>query len=308
MSKQADVVVFGSGVAGLSAGMYAAFYGLKTLVLETLMPGGQVINADKIENFPGFPDGVTGPELVTNIESQGSNYGMELNITHVQSVDVKGAVKQAQTADGPIAAKALIIATGGKRNLLNVPGESELEGMGVSHCATCDGGFFANQEIAMVGGGDNALDEAIYLTGLCSKVYLIHRRSEFRAAKTLVDRVKENPKIQVMTDMVVDGIEGSQKVEALALRSVKTEEKSKLPVSGVFVCVGYNPNSDWLQGAVPMDTGGHVIVDLGMATQVPGVFAAGEVRQRSARQLATVAGDGVTAAISAYNYIKGLSQ
>lgn len=308
MTKQYDVVIFGSGVAGMSAGLYASFYGLKALVLEKLMPGGQIINADIIENFPGFHEGIRGVDLVTNLESQGSKYGMELSIAAVESADLKGQPKQIGTSDGPITAKAVVIATGGQRTTLGVPGESELEGMGVSHCATCDGDFFANQEIAVVGGGDNAFDEAIYLTKMCARVHLIHRRGQFRAAKALVDRARVNPKVRFVTDTAVDAIEGLQKVEALALRNVKTEEKSRLPVAGVFVCVGYEPATAWLEGAVPVDSGGHVVVDLDMATQVPGVFAAGEARQRSARQLATVAGDGVTAAISAFRYIQGLAK
>ena len=304
MSGVYDVVVLGGGVTGLSASMYSVRAGLKTLLLEQSMLGGQIINADVIENYPGFPQGITGPDLVMALEEQASKFGLEYAFGEVLGLDVQRRPMAVRTEGDEFLARAIIISTGGERNKLGVPGEEEFEGRGVSHCATCDGYFFAEQEVVVVGGGDSAIDEGLYLTQICSKVTVVHRRDQLRASNILQQRAFQNPKMSFLFDTAVESIGGDEAVRGVGLRNLKTEERRELATAGVFIYVGYHPSTRPFRDVIPMDGGGHLKVDLGMATEVPGVFAAGDCRWHSARQLVSGAGDGVTAALSAYAYLE----
>ena len=304
MSDVYDLAIIGSGFTGLSAGVQATRMRMKTILIEQMIMGGQILNTDLVENYPGFPKGVSGMDLITGAEEQASNAGLEYGFGAVTGIDASKQPIELLGDGERWLAKTVIIAAGGEHRKLGVPGESELEGRGVSHCATCDGMFFQDQAVAVIGGGDSAMDEGLYLTKMCSKVYIISRDEEFTGLKILSERVAENPKIEVIHDTVVDSINGDGSVTSLTLRDVKTEEKRELEVSGIFAYIGADPATAPFAAAVPTDGGGHVKVDLRMATEVPGVFAAGECRWQSTRQLANSAGDGVTAAIAAYEWLQ----
>ena len=310
MSDVYDVVIIGGGITGLSAGIYTTRAKLKTVLVERSVFGGQIINADVIENYPGFPNGVTGIDLVTTTEEQASKFGLDYAFGEVTGIEVGRQPLVVRTADEEFQTRAIIVSSGGDHVKLGVPGEKELEAKGVSYCATCDGNFFTGQPVAVIGGGDSALDEGLYLTRMCEKVTVIHRRDTLRAAQVLQERALANPKIEFIWDTVVESINGNGKgngngqVGSLTLRNVKTGDQSELIASGVFIYVGFKPNSSPFQGVLDMDAGGHVKVDLMMRTNVPGVFAAGDIRWQSTRQLANAAGDGVTAAIAAYEYLE----
>ena len=304
MSDVYDLAIIGSGFTGLSAGVQATRMRMKTILIEQMIMGGQILNTDLVENYPGFPKGVSGMDLITGAEEQASNAGLEYGFGAVTAIDASKQPIELLGDGERWLAKTVIIAAGGEHRKLGVPGESELEGRGVSHCATCDGMFFQDQAVAVIGGGDSAMDEGLYLTKMCSKVYIISRDEEFTGLKILSERVAENPKIEVIHDTVVDSINGEDSVKGLTLRDVKTEEKRELEVSGIFAYIGADPATAPFASAVPTDGGGHVKVDLRMATEVPGVFAAGECRWQSTRQLANSAGDGVTAAIAAYEWLQ----
>ena len=304
MSDVYDLAIIGSGFTGLSAGVQATRMRMKTILIEQMIMGGQILNTDLVENYPGFPKGVSGMDLITGAEEQASNAGLEYGFGAVTAIDASKQPIELLGDGERWLAKTVIIAAGGEHRKLGVPGESELEGRGVSHCATCDGMFFQDQAVAVIGGGDSAMDESLYLTKMCSKVYIISRDEEFTGLKILSERVAENPKIEVIHDTVVDSINGDGSVTSLTLRDVKTEEKRELEVSGIFAYIGADPATAPFAAAVPTDGGGHVKVDLRMATEVPGVFAAGECRWQSTRQLANSAGDGVTAAIAAYEWLQ----
>jgi len=299
-----DLVIIGGGAAGLSAGLYAARARMKTVLVERVFMGGQIVNTGTIENYPGFPKGIAGPELAAAFEEQASNAGLEYTFGEVTGIDVTRRPMAVRTESEELLARSIIITAGGDHLKLGVPGEAELEARGVSYCATCDGNFFAGQEVAVIGGGDTAMDEGLYLAQICSKVTVIHRRDQLRAAKVLQERAFANPRIQFIWDTTVERIEGDGKVAGLALKNVKTGERRQMPVAGVFVAIGFVPNSRPFQGVVDLDAGGHIKVDLLMRTSVPGVFAAGDVRWQSMRQLASAAGDGVTAALAAYEYLQ----
>ncbi len=304
MSDVYDLAIIGSGFTGLSAGVQATRMRMKTILIEQMIMGGQILNTDLVENYPGFPKGVSGMDLITGAEEQASNAGLEYGFGAVTAIDASKQPIELLGDGERWLAKTVIIAAGGEHRKLGVPGESELEGRGVSHCATCDGMFFQDQAVAVIGGGDSAMDEGLYLTKMCSKVYIISRDEEFTGLKILRERVAENPKIEVIHDTVVDSINGEGSVKGLTLRDVKTEEKRELEVSGIFAYIGADPATAPFAASVPTDGGGHVKVDLRMATEVPGVFAAGECRWQSTRQLANSAGDGVTAAIAAYEWLQ----
>ena len=304
MSDVYDLAIIGSGFTGLSAGVQATRMRMKTILIEQMIMGGQILNTDLVENYPGFPKGVSGMDLITGAEEQASNAGLEYGFGAVTAIDASKQPIELLGDGERWLAKTVIIAAGGEHRKLGVPGESELEGRGVSHCATCDGMFFQDQAVAVIGGGDSAMDEGLYLTKMCSKVYIISRDEEFTGLKILRERVAANPKIEVIHDTVVDSIDGEDSVKGLTLRDVKTEEKRELEVSGIFAYIGADPATAPFAASVPTDGGGHVKVDLRMATEVPGVFAAGECRWQSTRQLANSAGDGVTAAIAAYEWLQ----
>lgn len=301
--KEYEVVVVGGGAAGMTAGLYASRAGLKTVLLERMMPGGQIVNAEKIENLPGFPDGIPGHELGPLLMEQATRYGLEIELSEVTGLETQGKSWTVNTYEGDIDAGAVIVAGGSTLRKLGVPGEEALVGAGVSYCATCDGAFFQDETVGVVGGGDSALDEALVLTEFASRVVVFHRRDEFRGQKILQDRVLTHPKVEVRWNTVVDTILGDQLVEGVGVTDVGSGEPSRVDLSGVFIYVGLEPNSSYLDGVLSLDNAGHVPTDIWMRTTVPGLLAAGDIRQSSAAQLASATGDGATAAIAAQRYI-----
>ena len=302
-----DLVVIGGGVAGLTAGLFGARYGLKTLLLERLLMGGQIVNAEVIENFPGFPQGLPGAELGFLIQEQAVSYGMEMEMGDVSALKPDGPYWTVESFDGDFRAKAVVVAGGSTLRRLGAPGEEEFAGRGVSYCATCDGAFFKGETVVVVGGGDSAMDEALTLTSYASSVMVLHVGESLTAQRVLQDRVLSHPKIEVRGNTQVERILGDDQVRAVAVRDTDTGETSEIPVSGVFVFIGLDPNSDYLRDLLPLDNGGHVETNIWMETPAPGIFAAGDIRQQSASQLVTAAGDGATAAIAAHRYVSGQS-
>jgi thioredoxin reductase (NADPH) len=266
--------------------------------------GGQIATTDRVENYPGFPDGINGFELGDAMRRQAEDHGAEFRYEEVVSLSAgDGAGWRVETAEGAVTASALIVTAGADYNRLGVPGEKELTGRGVSYCATCDGAFFRGQEVAVVGGGNTAIDEALFLTRFASKVHVIHRRGALRADAILQERAFAEPAIDFTWDTVVESIGGVDVVDRLTLRNARSSEMSVMPVAGVFIFIGQTPNSHLLKGLVEMDEGGHALVDLEMRTSAEGIFVAGDLRTRAARQLVSAAGDGATAAISAEHYL-----
>jgi thioredoxin reductase (NADPH) len=304
MADVYDIIVVGGGAAGFTAGMYAARDRRHALLIEKFSAGGQVLNCEHIENYPGFPEGVAGYSFGPMLQQQAMNMGLEMKLAEVQSVALDGSVKVLQTDDGELRAKVLIIATGSSFTKLNIPGEEEFFGNGVSHCASCDGAFFMDQPVAVIGGGDAALDEGIHLTQYASMVTIIHRREDLRACQLLQDRAHSTEKIAFRWNTVVKAIEGEGTVQYLQLEDAKTGERSRLEVSGAFLFAGLTPNTQFLNGLVPLNDHGQIETDLWMRTIVPGIFAAGDIRHASARQLISSAGDGATAALAAIRYLQ----
>ena len=307
MPDRFDVAVIGAGLAGLTAATYAARFGLKTVVLERLMSGGQVINVEKLENFPGFPQGVSGAELGPLTQEQATGAGAEFQLTEVSGLQVQEPYRVVETADGALEAKAVIVAAGSALRKLGVPGEEELLGRGVSQCASCDAAFFVDQVVGVVGGGDSALDEALVLTDYASQILIFHRRDQFRAQNIAQERILDHPKIEVRWNTEVEAILGEETVSGVRIKDLTTGNTNEEPVEGMFIFVGLEPNTRFLQGVVPLDNAGHIPVSLWMETEVPGIFAAGDLRQHSASQLVSAAGDGATAAVAAARYISGKS-
>ena len=303
MNTVYDVIIIGGGPAGLSAGLYASRARLATLLIEKGIFGGQIANAELVENYPGFPDGISGFELGELMHQQAKKYGLETVAAEVIGVELGERGKVVKTSEGQYMAKAVIIAGGAGPNRLGVAGEEEFVGKGVSYCATCDGPLFKEQEVAVVGGGDSAVEEGILLTRFASKVFLIHRRNQLRASKLLQERAFANPKIEFLWDTVVEEILGHDLVKGLKLRNVITGERSTLEVSGVFIYVGLHPSTDYLRGLLPLDEEGRITTDERMQTEIPGIFAAGDVRRNSPRQAITAAGDGAAAALSAEKFV-----
>ncbi len=301
--KVYDVVVLGAGPAGLTAAMYAGRAALSVLVLEKAVPGGQAMNTWKIGNYPGFPDEIEGPELSRLLEEHARRFGAEIEMAEVTGVELTGEIKTIETIDGPRRGRTVILATGATPRKLGVPGEEEYAGRGVSYCATCDGAFFQDQHVAVVGGGDSALDEGYFLTRYASRLTVIHRRNEFRGTKELQDRLLGTGKVDVLFDTVVEEIRGNDMVEELVLRHVKTGETSRLPVNGVFIYVGMNPETELFRDQVRCDEYGYVDAGEDTITNVPGVFAAGDVRRKQIRQLVTATADGAVAAMMAEHYL-----
>lgn len=302
-----DVLILGGGPAGLTAGMYAARGGRKTALLERAMPGGQAFLTNEIENYPGFPQGIGGPELMMAFQEQAVRFGLEIINEDITAVDLAGETKILRTAGGAeYKGKALIITTGAEPRKLGVPGEEEFLGRGVSYCATCDGAFFREKKVAVVGGGDSAVEEADFLTRFAREVVIIHRRDELRAINILQERAKSNEKIRFKLNTVVEAIQGSNKVETLKLRNVATGELEEETFDGVFIFVGTTPNTQLLEDVLTLDEQGCIVADNTMATSIKGVFAAGDVRNTTFRQVATAVGDGTMAAGSVEQYLANL--
>ena len=300
-----EVLIIGAGPAGMTAAIYASRAGYKTAILEHGVPGGQAATTDMIENYPGFPEGISGPELMMKFFEQTQTFGVEMIYEQVQSLDLSGDIKKVITDKQTIEAKAIVIASGAKPRTLGVENEGRLRGRGVSYCATCDGFFFRDQPVAVVGGGDTAVEEAMYLTKMCSSVTLIHRRDELRANKLAQSRALANEKLNILYDTVVDEIVGDEKVTQLKLRNKKTDATSTLDVNGVFIFVGYLPNASFLPAELEVNEQGYIITDEEMATNIPGVFAIGDVRQKKLRQVTTAVGDGGAVMHGIEEYFRG---
>jgi thioredoxin reductase (NADPH) len=298
-----DLVVVGAGVAGLTAAMFAARYGLAVVVVDRLGVGGQIINAERIENFPGFPNALGGHELGPLLHEQAEAAGAEFILDTVEGIETGDAHHVVRGAGESLRARAVIIAAGSALRPLGVPGEETLLGRGVSHCAACDGAFFKGQEVCVVGGGDSALDEALLLTEHASGVTIFHRGERLDAQKALQDKAAANGKIKVALETTVEEIVGETAVSGVRLRDVKTGSTHLEAVKGVFVHVGFGPNTAFLRGVLALDAAGHIETDINMRTSVAGIFAAGDIRKHFVAQLAAAAGDGATAAISAFRYL-----
>jgi len=299
-----DVIVIGSGPAGYTAAVYAARAQLKPLVFEGTQYGGALMTTTEVENYPGFREGITGPELMDEMREQALRFGADLRMEDVDTVSLNGSVKSVTVGDQTYQARAVILAMGAAARHLGVPGEEALIGMGVSTCATCDGFFFRDQDIAVVGGGDSAMEEATFLTRFARSVTLIHRRNEFRASRIMLERARANEKIRFLTNTQVVAIEGDPQVTGVRLRDAVTGEESELAVTGVFVAIGHDPRSELVRGQVELDPEGYVVVDgRTTSTSVEGVFAAGDLVDHTYRQAITAAGTGCSASIDAEHWL-----
>jgi thioredoxin reductase (NADPH) len=303
-----DIIIIGGGPAGLTAGLYTARARLNVVLLERLAPGGQVLNTDWVENYPGFPDGISGFELVERMKTQAENFDLPIKLEEVMELEFSPEKKIVVTNKGRLEAKALIIATGATPKKLGIEGEDLLTGKGVSYCATCDGPFYKDQEVVVIGGGDTALEEAIFLTRFASTIHLAHRRDELRAVKLLQDRAMAQEKIKFIWDTIPIRILGENGVEGIELKNVKTGEISRKEAQGVFIFIGTKPNADLINGMVKQDESGFVVSNDKMETSVPGVFAAGDIRSKPWRQISTAVGEGATAAFYAEKYLEDLNQ
>ncbi|MCZ9292549.1 thioredoxin-disulfide reductase [Corynebacterium lehmanniae] len=303
-----DLIIVGSGPSGYTAALYAARAELKPLVFEGYEYGGELMNTTEVENFPGFEDGIMGPDLMANMRTQAEKFGADLRQEMVESVDFSGDIKKVVVDGEVFQARAVILATGAAPRHLGIPGETELTGRGVSTCATCDGFFFKDQHIAVVGGGDSAMEEATFLTKFGSKVTLIHRSENFRASKIMLERARENDKIEFLTDTVVDSVvEADGKVGGLNIRNTVTGEESVLDATALFVAIGHDPRSAFLDGQVAVDEGGYVeVAEPSTSTSVQGVFACGDLVDKTYRQAITAAGAGCRAALDAQHYLAAL--
>jgi len=300
-----DVIIIGSGPAGYTAALYAARAQLAPVVFEGTSFGGALMTTTEVENYPGFRDGITGPDLMDQMREQALRFGADLRMEDVESVSLDGPVKSVTTAEGEtVRVRAVILAMGAAARYLHVPGEQDLLGRGVSSCATCDGFFFRDQDIAVIGGGDSAMEEAIFLTKFARSVTIVHRRDEFRASKIMLERARGNDKIRIHTNSIVLAVEGDDTVTGLRVRDTATDKESTLDVTGVFVAIGHDPRSELVRGAVDLDPEGYVLVkDNTTYTSLDGVFAAGDLVDRTYRQAVTAAGTGCSAAIDAERWL-----
>jgi len=305
MDNKYDVVIIGGGPAGLTAGIYTSRDKLKSLIIDKGIIGGNINNADSIDNYPGFPEGVNGPELAELMHRQAEKYGLKSITAEVTAIDIEGGNRIIKTTGGDFMAKAVIIAGGSDKVKMGIPGEKEFTGRGVSYCTTCDGPFFRNKKVVVIGGGNSAIYEAMHLTKFASSISLIHRRDKLRATAILQDKALAETKIEFILNTIVKSIEGKDFVQKLLLENVKTGKQSALETDGVFVSIGLKPNTDYLKGLLPLDKQGHIITDEHMSTKIAGIFATGDIRSGSIRQVTTAVGDGTVAALSAKKFIDG---
>ena len=302
-----DVVIIGGGPAGMTAGLYASRAGLKTLMVERMIIGGQILTTTMVENYPGFPGGIDGPELMQRFQEHCMEYGLEKRTGDVSGLVDEGELKLLTVDGEELRSRSVIIATGAEPSKLGLEREEEFTGRGVSYCATCDGAFFRNVEVAIVGGGDTAAEEALFLTRFASKVYLIHRRDKLRAASILQDRLNANDKIEILWDKVIETIEGDVTgLTGTVLKDTKTGVTSDLPLSGLFIAIGVVPKAEFLTDILALDDEGYIQAGEDCATSMPGVFAAGDVRKKILKQVATAVGDGAVAAIMVERHLEGI--
>jgi thioredoxin reductase (NADPH) len=302
-----DLIIVGGGPAGLTAGLYASRSRLDCLLLERLALGGQVLLAHCVENYPGFPQGIAGWELAERIGRQAQAFGLAVAMRKVAGLSREGEGWRVETEEGDLLARAVIVASGADHAPLGVPGEERLRGRGVSYCATCDGPLFKDLPVAVVGGGDTALQEALFLARFSPSIFLIHRRDRFRGARILQERIEQEPRISVRWSSQVEAILGKDRVEGLRVRDLVRGETTELEVKAVFVCVGSRPNTDFLQGVLELEAGGFILTDEELRSTAPGIFAAGDCRKKSLRQIATAVGEGALAANSALAYLESSS-
>ncbi|MGB9812699.1 MAG: thioredoxin-disulfide reductase [Thermovenabulum sp.] len=299
-----DLIIIGGGPAGLSAAIYGARARLDTVVVEKMYAGGQAAITDRIENYPGFVEGIGGMELTEAMKMQAERFGAKFVNGEVQKIIPKEDGFEVVLKNEQLKAKAVILAMGAEARKLMVKGEKEFTGRGVSYCATCDGAFYTDRKVVVVGGGDSAIEEAIYLTKFAESVTVIHRRNELRATKILQERAFSNEKIKFLWDSVVEEIRGKDAVEEIVVKNIKTGEEIIYPTDGVFVAIGWEPNSEIVKDLVKLNERGYIVTDENMATNVPGIFAAGDIREKALRQVITAAADGAIAAVSAEKYIE----
>jgi thioredoxin reductase (NADPH) len=303
-----DLLIIGGGPAGLTAALYAARARIRAALVEKVTPGGQMVTTDWIENYPGFTEGVSGPDLSRHMAAQVQRLGVPLISDEVAALELSGPIKTARLMDRELTARAVIVASGASPKRLGVPGEAEFFGKGISSCATCDGPFYTGKVVAAVGGGDTAVQESAFLARFARKVYLIHRRDRFRADRILQERLTACENVEILWDTVVTGVRGSAGVEAIYLRNVKTHETRELSADGFFVWVGIVPNASFVGDQLQQDTWGFIVTDAQMATGLPGVFAAGDVRHTPLRQITTAVGDGALAAYSVEHYLNSVAK
>lgn len=298
-----DIIIVGGGPAGLTAGLYANRGLMKTLLLEKLAPGGQIALTEKVENYPGFPEGISGYQLTELMTKQAKKFGLEITDGEVNNIAQTDKLFIVQTESGKYQSRSVIIATGTTARHLGIAEEGRFTGRGISYCATCDAPFFKDKEVIVVGGGDAAVEEGIYLTHFASKVSIVHRRDQLRAAPLIQQRALANPKIQFVWNSLPDGIIGKDKIEGLRVKDVQTGNLSEIPAQGIFVFIGFIPNTSFLKGFIQMDEAGYIMVDREMRTSRPGVFACGDVIKKTLRQLVNGCGEGAVAAFNAQHYV-----
>lgn len=307
MAKEYDVIIMGAGPAGLTAGIYCGRSGLRTLILEKTAAGGQILKADIVENYPAFPDGISGFELIEKMKAQAEKFGVEFISEEASELDTKYPIFNTMTNEGnSYSAKGIIIATGANPRELGIKGEAELTGKGVSYCATCDGPLFKNKDVAVIGGGDTAVSEAIYLTRFARKVTVVHRRDKLRAQEVLQQRFLKNTKAEVKWNCAALEILGTGRVCGLKVKNIKTNREEEVSAEGVFIYVGVKPNTDFLKGKVELDEKGFVVTDENMQIPIPGIFACGDARKNALKQVVVACAEGAQAAYSCRHYIEGL--
>lgn len=299
-----DIAIIGGGPAGVTAGIYAARAGLKATVFERASVGGQIISTHLMENYPAFPEGISGVDFAENLKKQADRFGVEFRGENITGIRQETGYRVLVTEEGEIESRALIIASGAQPRKLNIPNEDRFTGEGISYCATCDGAFFRERTVCVVGGGDTALEDALYLSNVAEKVYLIHRRSEFRAQSVLVKRAENAPNIEFLLNKVPVGFYGDFGLDGIELKDTQTGEQTKLDVDGCFLAVGYVPDTEMLRGIVQLDPYGYIIADEDTKTGAKGIFAAGDVRTKKVRQVVTAVSDGAAAALAAREYIE----
>jgi thioredoxin reductase (NADPH) len=307
MTETYDVIIVGAGPAGMAAAIYTGRARLKTLILEKGMPGGQILLTDFVENYPGFPEGVVPFELMDNFRKHAEKFGAKIETDEVKEIRKEGELWYVVGNKGEYPGRAVIVATGSSYRKLGLPEEVELTGRGISYCGTCDGAFFKDREVAVVGGGDHALTEALFLTKFCTSVKVIHRRDEFRGEKIIQERIFANEKIEVLWDSVIEEIKGKDKLESISIRNVKDETIRELKIDGLFISVGMDPNTSFVKGLVEMDEMEQIKVSQKMTTSQPGIFAAGDVTNACPEQMATAVGTGVAAALAVDEYLSRLA-